>query len=74
MVLVWLFALRDLRTKKAEPPQPFPPPQPRVHKTKPKSVRTIHERSSKSSQCILLLLPNIVRLQRGYSGSTGEQA
>jgi hypothetical protein len=55
MVLVGLRALRNLCTKFAQPPKPFPTHQPRVHKTEPKSVRTLHEGSSKRSQNILLL-------------------
>jgi hypothetical protein len=52
MVLVWLRGLREFRTKFAQPPTLFPPRQPRVRKTKPQSVRTLHERSSKISKYI----------------------
>jgi hypothetical protein len=61
MVLVWLRGLRNLRSKFARTPQPFPPGQPRAHKIEPKGVRTIHERGSKKSQTKLLPLPNILR-------------
>jgi len=76
MVLVGLRGLRNLRTKFAQPPRPFPTRQPRAHKIKPKSVRTLHEGSSKSSQCILLLptqSENVLGyLQRIFGGSTCE--
>jgi hypothetical protein len=76
MVLVWLRGLRNLRTKFAQPPRPFPTRQPRAHKIEPKSVRTLHEGSSKSSQCILLLTTQsqivLGYLQRTFGGSTCE--
>ena len=55
MVLVALRGLRNLRTKFAQPPIHFPTHQPRAHKTELKSIRTLHEGSSKRSQNILLL-------------------
>jgi hypothetical protein len=50
MVLVGLRGLRESRTKIGGTQQVFPPPQPRARKIKPKSVRTLHERSSKRSK------------------------
>jgi hypothetical protein len=52
MVLVWLRGLRESRTKIGGTQQVFPPPQPRARKIKPKSVRTLHERSSKKIQIL----------------------
>jgi hypothetical protein len=52
MVLVRLRGLRESRTKIAETQQVFPPGQPRAAKIKPKSVRTLHERSSKKIQIL----------------------
>jgi hypothetical protein len=52
MVLVWLRGLRNLRTKFARPPQPFPPRQPRAHKIKPKTLRTYYEGAAKSTQIL----------------------
>jgi hypothetical protein len=62
--------LREFRTKVDGTQQTFPPPQPRVAKIKPKSVRTLHERSSKKIQIYFLLLLNPIKAvwatYRGY--------
>ena len=75
MLLVTVRGLRNLRTKFAQPPRPFPTRQPRAHKIKPKGVRTLHKGSRKNPNyfsAAYLKKNSIGYLYAIFGGSTRE--